>query len=118
MTKLKEAASEYSKKYSPGIYKTDKCTVIPSYTARNSFIAGAEWQSKQSPWISVEEKEPLTNKPILAMLGGKPVIMILSGWDKHLGYHPDIAHWMPIPSFDDILEDNKDVLKRMKEKGD
>lgn len=26
--------------------------------------------------------------------------------------------WMPIPSFDEILEANKDVLERIKEKGD
>lgn len=29
-----------------------------------------------------------------------------------------ITHWMPIPSFDEILEANKDVLERIKEKGD
>ena len=26
--------------------------------------------------------------------------------------------WMPIPTFDEILENNKDVLERIKEKGD
>ena len=26
--------------------------------------------------------------------------------------------WMPIPSFDDILEANRDVLERIKDKGD
>ena len=30
----------------------------------------------------------------------------------------DITHWIPIPSFDEILEANKDVLERIKEKGD
>lgn len=30
----------------------------------------------------------------------------------------DITHWMSIPSFNEILEANKDVLKRIKEKGD
>lgn len=25
-----------------------------------------------------------------------------------------VTHWMPIPSFDEILEANKDVLKRLK----
>lgn len=29
--------------------------------------------------------------------------------------YEDITHWMPIPSFDEILEANKDVLKRIKE---
>lgn len=30
----------------------------------------------------------------------------------------DTVAWMPIPSFDDILEANRDVLERIKEKGD
>lgn len=29
-----------------------------------------------------------------------------------------VTHWKPIPSFDEILEANKDVLERIKEKGD
>lgn len=32
----------------------------------------------------------------------------ISGWD--------VTHWCPIPSFDEILEANKDVLERIKEK--
>lgn len=82
------------------------------------FRDGAEWQAKQSPWISVKEKEPIINKPMLAMLGGKVVIITLSGWDSNEGCHPFITHWMPIPSFDEILEANRDVLERIKEKGD
>ena len=30
----------------------------------------------------------------------------------------DVDWWMPIPSFDNILESNRDVLERIKEKGD
>lgn len=52
------------------------------------------------------------------MLGGKVVIITLSGWDSNEGCHPFITHWMPIPSFDEILEANRDVLERIKEKGD
>lgn len=33
------------------------------------------------------------------------------------GYYEEITR-MPIPSFDEILEANKDVLERIKEKGD
>ena len=32
----------------------------------------------------------------------------ISGWD--------VTHWMPIPSFDEILEANRDILERIKEK--
>ena len=37
-------------------------------------------------------------------------------FEDYGNYEPDI--WMPIPSFDEILEVNKDVLERIKEKGD
>lgn len=30
----------------------------------------------------------------------------------------EVVAWMPIPSFDEILEANRDVLERIKEKGD
>ena len=43
-------------------------------------------------------------------------------WNDNYSYETirawDVTHWMPIPSFDEILEANKDVLKRIKEKGD
>ena len=32
--------------------------------------------------------------------------------------HQEVLAWLPIPSFDDILEANRDVLERIKEKGD
>ena len=108
---LEEAAREYYEKNYPGVD-------INRMMVENAFEAGAEWQAKQSPWISVKEKEPIINKPILAMLGGKVVIITFSGWDSNEGCHPFITHWMPIPSFDEILEANKDVLERIKEKGD
>ena len=33
-----------------------------------SFISGAEWQSKQSPWISVKERLPEPNKIVLCRM--------------------------------------------------
>ena len=30
----------------------------------------------------------------------------------------EVVAWCPIPSFDEILEANRDVLERIKEKGD
>ncbi len=30
----------------------------------------------------------------------------------------EVTHWMKVPSFEDILEANRDVLERMKEKGE
>ena len=44
-------------------------------------------------------------------------------WMKSNGGYYDeviggVVAWFPIPSFDEILEVNKDVLERIKEKGD
>ena len=110
------------------------------------FKAGAEWQAKQSPWISVEERLPeIVTKdgesdymlvryndciPVVAKyctdeyhvcpmfkVGNKTYrshwITPTYEWIKH-----NAIHYMPIPSFDEILEANKDVLERIKEKGD
>lgn len=97
----------------------------------DGFKDGAEWQSKQSPWISVEERLPEPDKEVLLydknsirhyVIGwlrrhkvyNKGMWALINGWveDKN------ITHWMPIPSFDEILEANRDVLERIKEKGD
>lgn len=98
-----------------------------------SFITGAEWQSKQSPWISVKERLPEdTNEKLVALVDGTIRIAHYDeDYNEDMEYHfwydcaasesyhrDDVIYWMPIPSFDEILEANKDVLQRMKEKGD
>lgn len=88
------------------------------------FKSGVEWQAKQSPWISVEDAIP--NKQAKGMCQVKLVDgsideMAMREVNKWIypyiktGY---VTHWRPIPSFDEILEANKDVLERIKEKGD
>lgn len=93
-----------------------------------NFVQGAEWQSKQSPWISVKERLPekdgyyfVTNGDIVEK------VYFFERWNKftstrdypHLFYDEgEIKAWLHIPSFDDILEANRDVLERIKEKGD
>lgn len=98
-----------------------------------NFIQGAEWQSKQSPWISVKERLPEPNKLVLCRMVSNGAIVsgyivVSSGRSPYVatdggfefedwnGYECDM--WMYIPSFDDILEANRDVLERIKEKGD
>lgn len=101
------------------------------------YKTGAEWQSMQSPWISVKERLPKDFKPKLILLKNGKVRTALLDSD----YHPhnnefeityfwhdreanesfgleDVVAWMPVPSFDEILEANRDVLERIKEKGD
>lgn len=88
------------------------------------FIYGAEWQSKQSPWISVNERLPENNTVVLTRGAYGFLICQLSSlgeWETGANVNKErlgITHWMPIPSFDEILEANRDVLERIKEKGD
>lgn len=96
-----------------------------------NFVQGAEWQSKQSPWISVNERLPENEDMVFTLCKVKRsnnyficVNNYIDGeWEaKALVYYDtvyyDTVAWMPIPSFDDILEANRDVLERIKEKGD
>lgn len=101
------------------------------YSSKNvkcPFILGAEWQSKQYPWISVKEKAGCdTSDDCIVMVANgdifKAYFSSKNKWMKsNGGYYDevidDVVAWMPIPSFDEILEANKDVLERIKEKGD
>jgi hypothetical protein len=39
--------------------------VLRKGNCSEDFIAGAEWQAKQSPWISVEDKLPSLNQKVI-----------------------------------------------------
>ena len=88
------------------------------------FISGAEWQSKQYPWISVNERLPGNNTVVLTRGAYGFLICQLSSlgeWETGANVNKErlgITHWMPIPSFEGILEANRDVLERIKQKGD
>ena len=127
---MKQTVEEAAKKYSNDcrnrqLHCEPYCIV--------DFISGAEWQSKQSPWISVKERLPEPNKLVLCRMvsngaivsgyivvspGRSPYVATDGGFEFEdwNGYECDM--WMYIPSFDDILESNRDVLERIKEKGD
>lgn len=98
-----------------------------------NFVQGAEWQSKQSPWISVKERLPEPNKIVLCRMvsngaivsgyivvssGRSPYVATDGGFEFEDWNDYECDMWMPIPSFDDILEANRDVLERIKQKGD
>lgn len=98
-----------------------------------NFVQGAEWHAKQSPWISVEERLPKGNELVLCRMVSNGSIVsgfinTIPGCQPQVSTSPDFEFedysdyvcdmWMPIPTFDEILEANKDVLKRIKEKGD
>lgn len=118
---VEEAAKEYSSQWAwnsqPDMWQSEK-----------DFKAGAEWQAKQSPWISVEEQLPEEGQKVfvLVMCYGTPCIREEkfcrnSNLDKKgMWIHGNsiVLAWFPTPSFDEILEANRDVLERIKEKGD
>lgn len=89
-----------------------------------NFIQGAEWHAKQSPWISVEDRLPEANTMVLTKGAYGFLICYLSTlgeWETGANVNEErlgITHWMSIPSFDEILEANRDVLERIQEKGD
>jgi hypothetical protein len=118
---MKQTVEEAAKKYSNDcrnrqLHCEPYCIV--------DFISGAEWQSKQSPWISVKERLPENNTVVLTRGAYGFLICQLSSlgeWETGANVNKErlgITHWLPIPSFDDILEENRDVLERIKQKGD
>ncbi len=130
---VEEAAKECRRTtaQSMGVYaqyhSIDECPnhgITYDEIAEAAFIKGAEWQAKQAPWISVEDAIP--NKQAKGMCQVKYVdgsidemaMREVNKWIYpyiKIGY---VTHWKPISLFDDILEANRDVLERIKEKGD
>ena len=148
---MKQTVEEVAREAAEDCYECHYDDSLEMRLVKEAFRQGAEWQSKQSPWISVKERLP--EKPkydwVLVTIRDKrdgfiglPQIGELRsdgfwhtresddfnteqfrreyGTTDALGIflHQEVLAWMPIPSFDDILEENRDVLERIKEKGD
>lgn len=75
-----------------------------------NFIQGAEWQAKQSPWVSVKDRLPELGDPVLIRLkDGTVRLAVLDTddnsdayfWSDNYSYETisgwDTTHWMPIP---------------------
>lgn len=112
---VEEAAKEYYERYKIHLAKDMfRPRII------DVFKSGAEWLSKQSPWISVEERLPEYSCWVL--VAGKDYkyrILFYCGGKFYtnkslIAYDGSVLFWMFIPSFDQILEANKDVLQRLK----
>lgn len=87
--------------------------------SQKAFSSGWD-EALKNQWISVNERLPQKTKRVLAIYEYEGDTYIVS-----TTYHADgkwmfgkgeVLAWMPIPSFDEILEANKYVLKRLKEK--
>lgn len=122
---IEDAAKEYSSQFPWG--EDDKiASLICENDFKRGFKAGAEWQAKQSPWININDRLPENKDEILVLsrmnISGKYFVSSDSydgkEWAVNLAMHYTRVAWIPIPSFDEILEASKDVLQRMKENGD
>ncbi len=82
--------------------------------AEAAFIKGAEWQAKQSPWISVKERPPKHNIEVIICherefyIGKMYHSMQSNWWRVSDDERTDIIvseddSWMPIPSFDETF---------------
>lgn len=88
-----------------------------------------EYAKVKSSWISVEERLPEYNTEVIIYheyrfyIGFMYYSMMSNWWRISEDERTDMIvseddFWTPIPSFDEILEANKDVLERIKQKGD
>lgn len=109
-------------------YDKHECTAITAlarHITLRAFKAGADWQAKQSSWINIEEGLP--EKDGYYLVTGGEIISIayflkcFNKFAKYRGYpftfyeNNAIKAYMPIPSFDETFEANKDVLQRIKD---
>ena len=130
---MKQTVEDAAKEAAEDCYECQYDNSLEMRLVKEAFRQGAEWQSKQSPWISVNERLPEPNKLVLCRMVSNGAIVsgyivVSSGKSPYVatdggfefedwnGYECDM--WMYIPSFDEILEANRDVLERIKEKGD
>lgn len=112
---VEEAAREYYE-----IFKIHLAKDIFRPRVIDIFKAGAEWQSKQYLWISVKERLPEEDGYYFVTDGDVvEKVYFFKRWNKfvstrdypHLFYDEGVIKaWLPIPSFDEILEANRDVL--------
>ncbi|MDC2620828.1 DUF551 domain-containing protein [Bacteroides ovatus] len=145
---LEEAAYDYATNKTKFRKEVLKEVDPDNYVSRKSdymedFQCGAEWYAKQSPWISIEERLPDKGQRVLVgflyyykyddreaesrkhidVFTYENGIWTTDSDISYLGKSVEkddikVICWMPIPSFDEILETNRDVLERIKEKGD
>lgn len=107
-----EAAKEYLSQF-PWEEGDKLASHICEFDFKAGFKAGAEWQAKQSPWIKVGDRKHTMQKGerYLLLLEDGSVVDLDSDWKDRCLL---VIAYMPIPSFDEILEASKDVLQRMK----
>ena len=117
---VEEAAYDYATNKTKFRKEVLKEVDPDNYVSRKSdcmedFQCGAEWQAKQSPWISVEDKLPSLNQKVIVYNGKQVYISHRTEKDYAKDANSflyglqtyNVVAWMPIPSFNEILEVNK-----------
>lgn len=128
---VEEAAYDYATnktKFRKDVLKeVDADTYVLRHAdSMEDFQCGAEWQSKQSPWINVKERLPEEEQKIFVLTMGYGVPYIQKETfrrsnnldTKGMWIHGNsiVLAWLPIPPFDDILEENRRMyLNELKE---
>lgn len=74
---------------------------------QDAFEQGALWADEHPHWISVEDHLPHRNVFVLTCDGQENVnLLMLAGngrwYDKAVGLHRNITHWMPLPSVENL----------------
>lgn len=127
---LEEKAYDYAKEKMKFRKDVLKEVDADNYVSRHAdcmedFQCGYNCRKEESPWISVEEQPANIYDDFLVTDGKKIYKAYNNGNNKwYIADRLDkyrlegIIAYMPIPSFDEILEANRDVLERIKEKGD
>lgn len=121
MDKKEQKSKEYAKEQYP-------YTEEMRFQCEQHFESGWD-EALKDPWIRVEDGLPKENETVLVLFIYDGMVSIDT--DTYFGetfYEMygiknewnfggcKILAWMPIPPFDEILRDNKDVLKRLKDK--
>jgi hypothetical protein len=112
---VEEAAYDYATNKTKFRKEVLKEVDPDNYVSRKSdcmedFQCGAQWQAKQSPWISVEDRLPYDQDIVLvrdeygrictAYLHSENSGFITYGEDAY-NFFGEITHWIPIPKFDE-----------------
>lgn len=112
---MKETIEQAAKEYADGLRSVDKKSTYDNIDVDSArmvaFKRGAEWQAKQSPWISVEERLPDVGISVFVRTTNKKYVLtsmyiptdckgnILGPkeWHGSGAFKGSITHWMPIP---------------------
>lgn len=113
MNELEKAAREREIKVCPYEFRcsvSDECYLCQwggaskqiRFAANESFVLGAQWQAKQSPWIDFNHQMPVENQLILVQAGYRQNVIHLVTYHDGEFYENGkevnfVGDWMPIP---------------------